>query len=213
MKNYKSAYHRLKEMSPVFSLRDLRLLQDMSPGTERNALARWKEEKYVELVGPKIGYYYNLVRDPSGRDNNLPLALKKIFKTVVVVGPSVLNNEGWTLQQPKVLTIAISHQRKLPQIYGVHILTRNSLWFDSIRNDIFTNNKYNEILYKLSPEYAFIDLLKNNDFKNYLAPDDIQIPEENDFKKINEAMEKLNVSLDMIEPYLKYNFQNQFKLC
>lgn len=197
-----SAAARLRSLPPLFSLHDLRV-QGLAPGTERNALSRWKAAGFVDPVGPKLGWYYNLVADHRGRDEHLGAAVRAVFGSAVLIGPSVLNFRHWTPQPPQVATVAVPLSRSYPRIDGAFVHGRPAEWFAAVRAAVRAEGIGPHKLPQLPPEYALADMVRHGDCLYSLQPDDIEIPEDEVRPGLlEEAFAVLGVPPDAYEPFL-----------
>lgn len=198
-----TAVARLRNLPPLFSLHDARV-QGLSPGTERNALSRWKAAGLVDAVGPKLGWYYNLIADHRGRDEHLGSAIRAVFGSAVLIGPSALHNNHWTPQPPQVVTVAVPLSRSYPQIEGAIVYGRPSEWFIAVVGAVRAQGIGAYKLPQLPPEYALADMLSHGDSLHGLKPDDLDIPEEDVRPELlAEAFATFAVPPDQYEPYLQ----------
>lgn len=198
------AAKRLLALPAVFSPNDLSLGQSMDPGAARVALARWRAEGYAEPAGPRLGLWYNLLKDPSGADGNLGTVLKRQFGSPVVIGPSALNDASWTTQTPRVLTVAVPMARSYARVDGVSVYGRPPEWFSRVLQAWKGSERGRNGLPKLPPEFALADALAHGDCLHHLAPDDIEIPDDRgDAGALMEAFGTFEVPEDVYGPYLE----------
>lgn len=203
-----SAVGRLRSLRALFSLRDVTMRHGMSPDTARNAISRWKANRLVAPAGPKLGWYYNLIVDPDGRDAHLGDAITAVFGTAVVIGATVLNDRGWTPQRPMATMVAVPQARSYPKIDGALVYGRPAEWY--LRVHAAINCEFGRAgpgrfgLPSLPPEFALADMLKHRDCLHSLAPDDIEIPDdEMQPDVLAEAFETLGVPPDCYGPYTR----------
>jgi hypothetical protein len=206
--DYVSAVKRLRDLKPLFSLHDVRMRHDMSPDTARNALSRWKADSMVQPAGPRLGWYYNLIVDPRGSAAHLGEAVTAVFGAAVLIGPSVLNDRGWTPQQPHSLTVAVPWSRSYPRIEGALVYGRPAAWFlhvhEAIVHETETMGLGSYRLPSLPPEYALADMLKHRDCLHHLAPDDIGIPGDDvRIALLAQAFAALEVPPDCYDPFMR----------
>lgn len=194
-------FARLKALPEVFDLADLRS-SGLAPGAERNALTRWSDDRMVIPAGPRLGLYYNLVRDPRGADAHLGTVLGRIHERAVIIGACALKENGWTTQIPRLLTVAAPERRTMPRISGVQIYRRPDAWFEVVREDLERAGRGPFGLPMLSAPMALADALLHKDSLHHLAPDDIEIPEEVGADPVINACTWLGVGVDGYGPYL-----------
>lgn len=197
-----SAIQRLRGLPEVFTLHDVRML-GLGIGSERVAVDRWKRAGMCAPVGPKVGMFYNLIRDPEGPQRRLGEALKALFGPVVIVGPVALNDQHWTNQLPGVLTVAVPPRLSYPQVHAAALYPRSPEWYASIRTPAMRNERGRFGLPMLPPEFALADMLRHRDCLHGLQPDDIDIPEDASADALTGAFGALGVAPDEYEPYLR----------
>ena len=196
-----SPFQRLKSVPAVFDLADLRT-SGLRSGAERNALTRWSADNMVTPAGPRLGLYYNLVRDPRGADAHLGSVVTRVHDNAVVIGACSLKEHDWTTQIPRLLTIAVPIKRTVPKITGVQVYHRPVEWFTAIREDLQHAARGPFGLPMLSAPMALADALLHKDALHHLAPDDIEIPEDVGADPVIDACSWLGVGADSYGPYL-----------
>jgi hypothetical protein len=174
----------------------------MTPGAARVALARWHCEGFVAPAGPRLGLWYNLLRDAGGPEVHLGTVLNRTFGSVVVIGPSILNAEGWTTQAPRMLTVAVPEARRYPIVEGAAVYGRPREWFARVQAAWRRTPRGVGGLPTLPPDYALADALRHRDCLHHLAPDDLEIPDGSRSGSLLRAFEDLAVPPDRYLPYL-----------
>ena len=191
-------------LPPVFNLNDLSLGEGMTPGAARVTLARWRADGLAAPAGPRLGLWYNLVAAPGGIEDGLGTVLRRGFRAAVVIGPSVLNDYGWTTQSPRMLTIAVPLARSYAEVEGAATYGRPPSWFSLVHKAWQRNGRGRNGLPCLPPEFALADALCHEDCLHHLAPDDIEIPHGSfDARLMRTALEALAVPEDTWRPYLE----------
>lgn len=187
-----SAFGRLKALPEVFDLRDLEIaLADLEPekakirGLAVNYAWRWKRAGFVEPAGPKVGVFFNLVRDPEGPSGRLAEAVEKAFGVKgVVVGAGALHWAGWTTQRPHRLEIALpvtERKRSLPEFSALDLCARTPGWFARTAAAVEDGPDGFRVL---KPAFALLDALTSPAEPAYGKPvwrpdpDDLDLPEE-----------------------------------
>ena len=118
----------LRKLPAVFSNKDALRLFDKNGAWVKLAVHRWKEQGLIRPGGPRLGIYYNLLSDPDWR-SHLPLLVRRVFPSAVVIGASVLHAHGWITQIPKYLHVAVPDRPTRPQIEGVLSFPRPIEWY------------------------------------------------------------------------------------
>lgn len=187
-----SPMRRLKALPEVFDLRDLELaLADLEPEkAEIRRLAanyawRWKQAGLVEAAGPKLGLFFNLVRDPSGPTARLAEAVAKALGVAgVVVGAGALHWAGWTTQRPHRLEVAVpvtERKRSLPEFAGLDLCARTPGWFARTAGATEDGPDGFRVL---KPAFALVDAAASPADPTYGKPvwrpdpDDLDLPED-----------------------------------
>jgi hypothetical protein len=199
-----SAIKRLRRLPPVFTLNDMSLGEGMTPGAARVTLARWNADGLARPAGPRLGLWYNLVTAPSGADEELGTVLKRQFGAAVLIGPSVLNDHGWTTQAPRSLTVAVPTARSHPCVDGASTYPRPAAWFSLVHRAWRRGARGRNGLPSLPPEFALADALCHADCLHHLAPDDIEIPQGSfNAALMLKALDALQVPPDTYMPYME----------
>ena len=199
MKEKMSSTARLMKMPEVFSLQYLRT-EGFSEEYAKIIINTWKKKGFVKSAGPRLGVYYNLIKDQKGPEEHLGKVLKIVFGSVVVIGPTILHQYGWITQIPQTLTVAIPESRSYPMVDGVTLYGRHSEWFGRIYQVIHHKGKFS--LPSLTAPWAFADAIQHQDCLHHLSPDDIEIPSSTKPSLIRNALENLEVSPDIYMPYI-----------
>lgn len=223
----KSAFEMLSRLPEVFDLRDLSLLIDavrleeaphavVAEATRDYASRicwRWKKAGMIEPAGPKVGVFYNRVKDPQ-RVERKDLVLGKVFydRLFVVAGANALNDAGWTTQIPRMPELAVYTSRdirSIPQIDGVKIEGRTASWFAAVYSQAQPGLNG---LPTIRPEHALVDTvrMRSQGIKSTLwvpAPDDISLVMEDDLpsvlQRILKAAEELGVDREDVVAYVE----------
>lgn len=172
MSSKRSSIDLLRRLDPVFDLADVvRVLRDTAPPgapidartelkTATQYCWRWSKLGYARMGGPRLGVYYNLIREPEYGRHLGDLVLKAISRPAVVAGASALNHHGWTTQMPHRLEIAVAVSGKLPtirQIDDVTLAPRPRRWFERAFSRAEPGPQG---LPTLPPEYALVDVVR-----------------------------------------------------
>lgn len=209
-----TAISRLRQLPFVFELRDLRTAFEIKEGVDRILVHRWREAGLLQPVGPSVGLYFNLVRDPDGPKRRIGEAVRRRYPSAVVIGSSAIHAGGWTTQIPRRISIAIPHQETVPRMTGVRLLTRSLIWYSQIQKGLHLT--HSEIKHRigekpaaaargkdpmlrigmdglptLHPAWALADQLK---FKDDWVPDPDDLDNEAiDIRALEEAYQALGV--------------------
>ncbi len=196
--NYRRSYDVLRELPPVFSLREMELLTGQAYPVCRLALHRWRRRGWIKDLGPRTGVYFNLLKDPKAWGNYLPDALRKLFPGAVVIGPSVLHDHGWTTQIPQLLHVAVPARRSLPQLHGVHLVGRPRRWYRQVAPYLQPGSSG---LPELPPAMALADCLR---YRDSWVPDadDLELGEMS-AQELATAARWLGTSPEAMAPYLE----------
>jgi hypothetical protein len=198
-----SSFKRLRDLPALFSLHDLRMT-GMPPGTERNAVSRWKSYGMIAEAGPRLGRYYNLVVEPNAPELMRGDVVRAEFGAAIVIGLTVLHDRHWTNQIPAALSVAVPPSRTRPQINGVATYVRPPEWYAMVRAAVVAGERGPYDLYALPPEWALADMLKHGDCRHGLQPDDVEVPEEEmDAALLAEAFDALEVPGDVSAPWTR----------
>lgn len=169
-----STVQRLLSMPAIIDI-DMLVREGMSRETAKNWAQRAVDRKMIDPAGPRLGIYYNLIKDRAGRSRHLGDLLIREFSTPVVIGASAINAHGWTTQMPRHLEIAVPvthNRRRVPQVFGAILVPRSLLWYKRIAGHVTNTGLYGLPL--LDPEYALADCYRYRD--TWVPdPDDIDI--------------------------------------
>lgn len=184
----RSAYERLRELPAVMSSLHLVVGGEIDEKAASVMLNRWSRAGMIEPVGPRTGYYYNLVRDPAGAGRHLADALLAVHPSAVAIGATVLHDDGVTTQIPRVLQVAVPKARSHRQVDGVQLCDRPAAWYQAVRPFLRCSSG----LPSLTPELAIADGYRHADSWRP-DPDDIEI-EMLDVDKLEAGLGALGMS-------------------
>ena len=169
-----STINRLLSMPAIIDINML-MREGMSRETAKNWAQRAADRQMIDPAGPRLGVYYNLIKDRAGRKKYLGELLIREFSTPVVIGATAINAHGWTTQMPRQLEVAVPvthNRRRSPQVYGAFIVPRSLLWYKRVAGHVTNTGLYGLPL--LDPEYALADCYRYRD--TWVPdPDDIDI--------------------------------------
>lgn len=133
-KKYVSAYERLAQMPPAFTLNTLMRWTGMSRAAAKVTASRWAAKGLVEMAGPRASLYFNRVADPHGQQASPATAAMMTYPSATLCGASVLHAAGWTTQIPSCLHVAIEERRSYTRINGVIFWPRPVEWFQEMQH-------------------------------------------------------------------------------
>ena len=185
-----SAYNQLKSLPEVFTLNTLSSLTGGDSNKASVYVSRWKQMGLIEPMGPKLGVYFNLVKNPDSRQDHIMQAIKMLYPDAVMSGVSVLHSVGWTTQIPQNIDVNILARRSVPVIPGFDVHCRPKSWYVTCQPYISQSG-----FAKLKPEMALADAWKSKIWR----PD----PDDLDFDAIDTA--KLKKAFSVLgEAYPSY---------
>lgn len=171
------AYTRLLAWPEVFNLNMAARLLGTDNDTAAIYLSRWKKRDMVRSTGERSGVYFNLVLNRNAADDRLVDALRLAYPSAVLIGESVLHNEGWTTQIPQKLQVACLARRSFPTWHQVEFHGRPREWF--IRHhDGFVRGGNSFGLPALAPAEALADMFAHPAGHWLPDADDLDIPDE-----------------------------------
>lgn len=133
-----SSLLRLRDLPPVFDLREVERAMGCSRNAAKVTCSRWKRAGLVSALGPRnVGVFFNLIADPNGLLTRRAEALQRLLRRpAVLVGPMALHAHGWTTQRPHRLQLAVPitrEVRSLPTLdHGLRLLPRSIRWFSAL---------------------------------------------------------------------------------
>lgn len=166
-----SAWNNLQALPEIIRFADLVRVLDTTPAGAKLLVHRWKARGLIQPLGPRVGIYLNKVRRPDW-EALVPQAVALALPSVVVMGPTVLHQHGWTTQIPQCLHVAIPCQRTTPVLHGVEIHPRPRSWYARYRPAENGQQAYG--LPALSPAQALCDQQEYPD-EGALDPDDLDV--------------------------------------
>lgn len=185
-----SAFERLKLLPEVFTLNTLAAFTGGDAGKAAVYAHRWKHAGLIAPLGPRVGVFFNLLKNPRAPSERLLDAVKLVFPEAVLSGVSVIHRAGWTTQIPRIVDINILTRRTVPRVDGVDLHLRPREWYIEFADQILR-----EGFPRLDPEFALADAWKYKVWR----PD----PDDLDFDEINVG--KLVGLFDRLrEPYPRY---------
>lgn len=188
------AFVRLRELPPVFDLRDVAVAFDWDANQSRVFCTRAVDQGLARRSGPRTGIYYNLVVDPEAHQRRIGEALQKCMPSTVIIGSSALHAGEWTTQRPHVLEVAVPRTRALrtfPKFDGVHIVFRDRYWYEAVAKEL-KSDPLQRSLRTLGPAAALADAWVNGDVWNP-DPDDIQVEDAESLEVLRDWLLKLGM--------------------
>jgi len=209
------AVERLRELPEVFDLRDVEIVCGVNREAAHIYCHRWASRKLVKPLGPRVGVYFNLIRDTNAVQKRLKEALDKAFRIpMIAIGASSLFQHGWTSQHPHTVELAVpvtARARSYPKVDGALLIPRNRAWFTAIGSHF---SEGTDGFLTLDPAYALVDALTTplrSGFKDDVwkpEQDDLYSPEDLDMsleefrEAVLEAADALGANKELIEDYL-----------
>jgi len=168
-----SAHERLESLPEVFTFSTLTRVIGGDKKKSTVYVNRWKKSGLIKPLGPRVGIYYNLVKNPRADKDKSLYAIKLLFPEAVLSGVTVLHNDAVTTQVPYNIDINILTRRSVPKVEGFLIHCRPKTWFHQFRDllEPFVP------LMKMKPEFALADAWKYGIWRP--DPDDIDFDELN----------------------------------
>lgn len=187
-RTYVSAFDRLTNLPPVFSLNTLVRATGMNRASAKVLLTRWAGRKMVESAGPRAGIYFNRVVDRNGESAHAVKALMMKYPSATLCGASVLHSAGWITQIPSSLHVAVEARGSYAKIEGTTLFPRPVAWFRFMQTHrawaaFAGKGTSQEIasygLRALSPAWALADLYADKSGRGWQPDeDDLDVPKE-----------------------------------
>ncbi len=114
---------------------------------------RWHTRGLLERAGPRLGIYYNRVRDPQGLEASRLQAARLVFPSSVLIGSTVLHDAGWSTQISQVREVAVLVRRSYPAVDGVVFHGRTRVWYGQVHDGIIRDG----VVPALKPAMALAD--------------------------------------------------------
>lgn len=163
-KGNRSAIEVLRSAPEVFDLSTFQRLNGLERRQAHVYLSRWAKAGLVQSAGPRVGVYFNLIRDPAGVSTRAAEALDLVHGTAVMNGASVLHAAGWTTQIPHRVTVAALSRQTFPQLDAFDVVPRRRSWFEKVAdNDGMLREGGTYGLPSLTPAFALADAFKHVD--------------------------------------------------
>lgn len=177
-----TALRRLSSLDEVFHVRDLMKNRGKTPGLDasgaRRFLAQMVEARFVQPAGPRLGFYYNLLRNARAPHMRALYIVGQIYAEAIAIGPNVLHHYGWIQECSECFHVAVSREReRFPKIQGVEIHPRSREWFKSQhRNDAILSELESPFeINCLTPRAALDDMRSHDDIS---IPQFVSIPQD-----------------------------------
>ena len=155
-----SAFDRLNKLPEVFSLNTLASFTGGDTSKASVYINRWKQMGYIDGLGPRIGIYFNLLKNPNAKQEHFMAAIQMLFPDAVMSGASVIHASGWTTQIPQSIEFNILSRRSIPHVDGAQFHLRTKDWFFVCQNQILKDG-----FAKLKPEIALADSWKSGSWR------------------------------------------------
>lgn len=217
-----SPFKALRQLGPVFELRDISIAMGFDREGARQAAHRWAAGGYARMFCE--GIYFNLVVDPNAADRHVVEAVERnLRRPKTLVGASALWAGGWTTQMLPGYEFAIAVDRvnnTWKRMEGVSAEGRPVEWFAAVRPYVRSVEGGFDVL---SPAFALVDTIASAAALKALSkedrskavksgktiwhpdPDDISLPVDLDpqeaWKDIEEAARVLRVDIDLVRSY------------
>ncbi len=185
---YLSAFERLSDLPPVFSLNTLVRATGLPRASAKVLLTRWYAKNLVERAGPRAGIYFNRVLDRNGSTAHAVKALVMKYPSATLCGASVLHSAGWTAQIPSTLHVAVEARSSYAKIDGVTLFPRPVAWFQFMQNHGAWDAPAGKTaeaetttygLRALAPAWALSDLYADKSGRSWQPDaDDLDVPKE-----------------------------------
>jgi len=220
-----SAFTRLRELDPVFSIGDLEMRHKWTNNQAQVMASRWAKQGLTQAFGR--GVYFNLIVDPHGPDNRIEEALEKILnRPGVIVGGGALRRGGWTTQTHHRMEIAvpiIADNSTLPNLLltqNIILTPRYPTWFNALMKSdhhYAPQRDRGGYLYVANPAMALADALLSSKRKIYASrqvhipdPDELDMEElsPRDLNSVYLYLRLLGASeskaTELLSPYMNY---------
>ena len=130
-----SVIERLLPMPEVFDLGMFVMASGLDKESAKVNLSRWASKGYIEMAGPKAGIYYRRLAATMGASEQIEAAVRMLYPSATICGPSVLHRAGWTTQIPQQLHVAIETRPSVAQLFNVVLYERPIEWFRAIHQN------------------------------------------------------------------------------
>lgn len=176
-----SAFERMRQLPPVFSLQDLCRIHGMDVDGAKVWVKRMRKRSMVRFAGPRTSYYYNIALYPDAPRDHLLDVVASMYPDAVVVGARVLNAYQWITQIPNDYDIAVAPRRSYAAIDGVVLHVRPRTWYraQQAAGAILREGESPFQIDSLTPAAALKDIHDHPDGRMWTPdPDDLYIPDD-----------------------------------
>ncbi len=183
-----NARDSLMALPAVFSLPMLQACLGGDASKAAIYATRWHTRGLLKRAGPRLGIYYNRVRDPQGSQASRPEAARLAFPSAVLTGSTVLHDAGWTTQIPQVMEVAVLARRSYPAVDGLSFHGRTRAWYGQVHDWIIRGG----VVPALKPAMALADAWADPELW-HPDPDDLEA-QDVDWPAAREAFEVLGLA-------------------
>lgn len=173
----------IKTLPPLFSTREAAWAFSQTGKALSVYLYRAEKAGLIEKAGPRSGLYFNRLKIENVDHTWRAAAVKRLYPTAVLYGPSLLHRAGWTTQIPQALHVVVPARRSMPALYGVELYPRPLRWFKKHHDDFQQNPEYGtDGLMGLDPERCLEDMKA---YQDGWMPDETDVENPDQFESMD----------------------------